>query len=82
MEKVILDLTYFKPTGKYYAESKLEVDKEIPWHKCIELVQFHFNGACLPGLVTGAKNYIVHVNNKDHPMTYPTIVTDSLKIRH
>ncbi|PHM52351.1 hypothetical protein Xhom_04428 [Xenorhabdus hominickii] len=35
MEKVTLNLTYFKPSGKYHADGKLEIDIEMPWSMCI-----------------------------------------------
>lgn len=79
MATATLKLTYFKPSGKYYSEGEIEVDSSTDWNTCIELVRFRFEGACLPGLVTGAKNYIVHVNSDNHPSAYPAIITKSLR---
>ncbi|KMJ45137.1 hypothetical protein AB204_10595 [Xenorhabdus khoisanae] len=79
MEKIKLKLTYFKPSGKYYTEETLEAPKNMPWHQCLELVEFHFVGGCLPGLVTGEKDYIVHVTSDDHPTACPALVNKSLR---
>ncbi|MEX6316150.1 hypothetical protein AB6G19_23415 [Providencia manganoxydans] len=55
MATATLKLTYFKPSGKYYSEGEIEVDSSTDWNTCIELVRFRFEGACLPGLVTGLR---------------------------
>ncbi|KLN95699.1 hypothetical protein [Moellerella wisconsensis] len=79
MEQVTLKLTYFKASGKYYSEGELKVDKNLDWGVCLELVDFHFRGACLPGLNKGSSGFIVHVTSEDHPKAFPAIITNSLK---
>lgn len=74
MDKLKVHLTYFKPnSGKYYAHSTYETDKEFMF-QIFEEVEQKLKAKELPNLVTGHSNYIVHVDVPKHQNNYPSLI--------
>lgn len=72
-------LTYFKPTGKYYSEGDYETSKTDLWKIWNEIKEMVLKGQ-LPGLVEGAREFIVSVNVPDHPHNHPHLDLTALHL--
>lgn len=67
---VKVDLTYFKQSGKYYADGSYETEKvnilDI-WKEVREMIA----NKKLPGLMEGHSEFIVSVDIPEHPVNHP-----------
>lgn len=62
---IIIILSYFKKSGKYYSEGTLEVPNiDRPW-EIYERVRSLLKARSLPGLIKGHSNFTVHVHIPD-----------------
>jgi hypothetical protein len=62
---IIIILTYFKASGKYYSQGQLEVSNaDRPW-EIYEHVRQLLQTRNLPGLIPGHSNFTVHVHIPD-----------------
>lgn len=70
---MIVKLTYFKPSGKYYSEGHYMTDKkrlfEI-WDEVVDMQQTKN----LPGLMHGHSEFHVSVDVPEHPHRHPHLV--------
>ena len=68
-------LTYFKPTGKYYAEGKYEVPEGYEvFDVWAEVNALRADGK-LPGLVEGyGKDFTILVEVPGHPQDHPRLI--------
>lgn len=70
---MLVKLSYFKPTGKWYSDGEMTVDPmplyEI-WGRVASLAQ----GRLLPGLQEGHSEFIVLVDVPDHPHAHPHLI--------
>lgn len=68
-------LTYFKKSGKFYAEGSFEVLNSIPLHTVWDRVREMRENGRLPGLVEGAgREFMILVNVPGHPHEHPHII--------
>lgn len=70
---MIVNLTYFKRTGKYYSEGVYITKKTQVWDIFDEVKKMLADGK-LPDLVEGAKEFIVYVDLSNHPAGYPALI--------
>lgn len=66
-------LTYFKDTGKYYAEGELKVDGTKPLHEIWDDITA-LRETQLPGLAGGSKEFIIHVEVPGHANAHPKLL--------
>jgi len=77
---MIIELTYFKPNGKYYTEMDYEC-KEFHtnlfdyWNHILKL---KLQGK-LPGLVEGHSDFIILVEVPKHPHNHPHLIMTNEK---
>jgi hypothetical protein len=69
---VDVKLTYFKQSGKYYSEGTLQVTTDKAWD-IYGIVRNLLKERCLPELVDGHSNFIVHV---DIPDGVPAVIVE------
>ena len=69
--KVILQ--YFKPSGKWYSEGEYESSQTDLWMIWAEVEEFQVRGK-LPGLVNGAREFIISVDVPEHPHRHPHLI--------
>lgn len=70
---IIILLTYFKKSGKYYSEGQLEVpNTDRPW-EIYDQVRELLKTRTLPGLIPGHSNFTVHV---DIPDGVPAVISE------
>lgn len=87
---MIVELTYFKESGKYYSEGKLEVPDTLPnaigglpaghvtpLFEINTLVRHLSHARRLPGLVENHSAYHVLVNVPGHPHEHPHMVLNA-----
>lgn len=69
-----INLTYFKPSGKYYSTG--EYFSHMQWmYQVFEEVKFKRDYGKLPGLISGfGKDFIIYVDSEDHPNGYPGLI--------
>jgi hypothetical protein len=67
-------LTYFKKRGKFYDEAKFPVDSSMQLFKIWEMVEDMRNRGRLPGLVDGAKEFVILVNVPGHRHEHPRLI--------
>lgn len=77
---VEITLTYFKPSGKYYDGTKMEVP--VLWHMhniSDEVKELRKNGR-LPGLIPSLshEHYTVLINAENHPNGFPVLINSAL----
>lgn len=68
-----VNLTYFKPSGKYYAEGSFQsIDRPLHqiWDEVIERNRLGY----LPGLIGGSSQWIILVDVPDHPHRHPRLI--------
>ena len=70
MSKTVVELEYFKPSGKFKYEGFYESDKEHTW-KIIEEVKRKAENNDLPGISSGSWNGFIYINPLEG---YPTIL--------
>jgi len=68
-----VNLTYFKPSGKYYCEGHYESQQREIW-EIFDEVRMLRNCGLLPGLAAGAKDYHITVDVPNHPHSYPALI--------
>ena len=66
-------LTYFKPTGKWYADNMIRTMDVRPWQICADVRELRNLGR-LPGLVEGARDFHILVDVPLHPHNVPTLL--------
>lgn len=69
----IIRITYFKKSGKYYAEGAYVTHHKEMWKVFAEISEMLRKGI-RPGLVDGWDNFYVHLDCLDHPMSYPALL--------
>jgi hypothetical protein len=68
-----VELTYFKPSGKYYAGGNFYVDEGTSLLDIWHLVEERIAYKDLPGLVQGCSEFIVLVNVPGHTHEHPKL---------
>lgn len=66
-------LNYFRPSGKWYSEGEYTTEQKDLWMIWAEVEGMLVAGR-LPGLVDGAKQYIVSVDVPEHPHRHPNLI--------
>jgi hypothetical protein len=66
-------LTYFKLTGKYYAEGEYVAQQRHVFEVVDEVREMRRRGE-LPGLCRGACEFIIHISVDENSGGYPTLV--------
>lgn len=66
-------LTYFKPSGKYYACGEYETEL-LDLHNIFEEVAYKARFHTLPGLVPRHSDYIVLIDVPEHKHNHPALV--------
>lgn len=87
---MIVELTYFKDTGKYYSSGRLEVPDVLPnaigglpagevtpLFEIFSLVRHLSHARSLPGLVEGHSAFHVLVDVPGHPHQHPHMVLNA-----
>ncbi len=69
-----VELTYFKPSGKYYSHGTYETNAEHMFQIFRE-VRRKTELGILPGLIEGAYGYHVLIDVPDHPHNHPHLIT-------
>jgi len=68
-----VELTYFRPSGKYYSEGHFETT-ETDLYNIWNTVEILSESKTLPGLTLDHSEYIVLVEVPDHPYNHPHLV--------
>jgi hypothetical protein len=68
-----VNLTYFKQTGKYYAEGDYVTERENLWEIFGE-VKTKLDKGDRPGLVDGKNTFYAVINVPDHPKDHPFLI--------
>lgn len=68
-----VELTYFKPSGKYYSSGEYDTDPK-PLFRIFEEVADKARTRNLPGLMVGHSEFIVLVEVPEHEHAYPCLV--------
>lgn len=83
---MLVKLTYFKPSGKFYAEGEYETgvpDEDCGWPRDIKApplwrifneVEALKDEKRLPGLIEGHSNFSVLIDVPDHPHRHPHLI--------
>jgi len=58
---MLVDLTYFKKSGKYYGHGEFNTSKESSASEIYDIVRLLRDSRKLPGLIEGHDFYIVYV---------------------
>lgn len=69
----LVQLTYFKTTGKYYSEGTFTVPADIAFHKIWDKVKELMQERKLPGLIEGASEFIVLCEVPGHKHDHPKL---------
>lgn len=72
-QMMTVKLNYFKPSGKWYSEAGYRTQHKPLFEIWREVREMREAGA-LPGLVEGAKEFIVSVDVPRHPHRHPHLV--------
>lgn len=76
---MIVELTYFKDSGKYYSESKYITEKVSLWEIWAEVLELRTMRR-LPGLIINHSDFIVLISVPNHIHNHPhLIVGESIK---
>ena len=78
MTKLRVNLTYFRPRGKYYTEGSYETEHK-PITSIFQEVEDMMKEGHRPGLVScppGENSYLVLVEVPDHEHSHPFLVTE------
>jgi hypothetical protein len=68
-----VNLIYYRLSGKFYAKGEYETEHEDLWMIWGE-VELMLETGNLPGLVHGAKEFIVSVDVPEHPHRHPHLI--------
>jgi len=72
----LVELTYFKETGKYYTSgsyfSKKEFLQEIK-EEVLEMIK----AGKLPGLTQGSSEFIIHISVPEHLDNFPQLIINT-----
>lgn len=68
-----VNLVYFKHSGKYYSDAQYFTGEEDLWMIWNEVEEKLIDGK-LPGLVDGAREFIVSVDVPEHPYNHPHLI--------
>lgn len=68
-----VELTYFKPNGKWYADGEYETTIEV-LYRIWEEVEAKLNSKTLPGLMEGHSPFVVLVDVPEHSHRHPHLV--------
>ena len=68
-----VQLTYFKPSGKYYSTGDYDTDREWMFEIFEEVRELRDAGN-LPHLVKGSKEFHILVEVPGHPHAYPALI--------
>lgn len=66
-------LIYYKPSGKYYSEASYQTKLEDLWNIWNEVEEMQVKGR-LPGLVDGARDFIISVDVPEHQYNHPHLI--------
>jgi len=66
-------LVYYKPNGKYYHDDEYETNEKELWMIWNEVEDKLLSGH-LPGLVDGAREFIVSVDVPEHKHNHPHLI--------
>lgn len=69
-----IELTYFKPSGKYYSTGKFEVSAKMSLNDIWDHVKSLLREGKPPGLIDGPCSFIVLVNAPGHPHEHPKLL--------
>lgn len=73
MPEYKVELTYFKPSGKYYSTGEYTSTKDHLF-QILEEVEAMFAEHKRPGLVDGPQSFITLVNVPGHPHDHPNLI--------
>lgn len=68
-----VQLVYYKPSGKYYSDAEYFTGETDLWMIWNEVEDKLIEGK-LPGLVDGAREFIVSVYVPEHPYNHPHLI--------
>ena len=68
-----INITYFKDTGKFYAEGHYDTTK-LGMDEIFDDVRGMYKKGSLPGLTPFSKFDYMVVDSKDHPHAYPRLI--------
>jgi len=71
----LVELTYFRSSGKYYDEGEIYLDGSMEIHKIWDHIEHLRDIGRLPGLINGARNYIILIDAPGHPDQHPRLLT-------
>lgn len=66
-------LVYYKPSGKFYSDANYVTEQKDLWMIWNEVEKMLIEGR-LPGLVDGAREFIVSVYVPEHPHNHPHLI--------
>lgn len=71
-----VELTYFKRSGKYYANAAHDVPlvENAPLYRYWEYINDLRAGGHAPGLCGGGREFVVLVSVPEHPHDHPTLL--------
>lgn len=72
---MIIKLTYFKPSGKYYTDGELVLADDADMLTLMKTVRRCVELSCLPGLASGGHGYYhVVCMAEEHPQGFPFMI--------
>ena len=71
-----IKLTYYKPTGKYYASGEIRARKAEAFHDLVKRVRELSDNRKLPGLVAGHGPFMVHFKYNHVPHIVMALISD------
>lgn len=70
-----IKLSYFRPSGKFYASGELMWPDDQAMFKLFDHIKYLQQEGDLPGLVKfGGKAFYIHVDADMHPRDYPALI--------
>jgi len=74
-DEITVELTYFKPNGKYYSQDELKISGlGKPLHEIWSMLEGKVLARELPGLKKGHSDYLVLVDVPRHPHNCPHLL--------
>lgn len=74
VENTLIELWYFKDSGKYYTTGHLSVPCDMPFNLVIEKVRECKSSSSLPGLVKGHSEFSVVITGNGHESGWPVLL--------
>lgn len=71
---MLVKLTYFKASGKYYTEGKCYAKRGLPLFRIWELLDDMLKLGKRPGLVDGCNEFTVLIDVPDHQNNHPHLI--------